>query len=72
MPYITTAERIGIEKGIQQGESNFLLRLLYYKFKDIPAMYLKKIDQANTEDLLKFGERILENSSLEKIFEDSI
>ena len=84
MPYITTAERIGIEKGIQQGvqqgiqqgiqqgESNFLLRLLHYKFKDIPAIYLKKIDQANTEDLLKFGERILENSSLEKIFENSI
>ena len=80
MPYITTAERIGIQKGLQQGleqglqqgESTLLLRQLVYKFKNIPAVYLQKIDQANCEDLLKWGERILDNSSLEKVFEDCI
>jgi hypothetical protein len=70
MGYITTAERIGIQQGIHQGESNVLLRLLRYKFKNIPSIYLQKIDKASIEDLLKLAERVLESSSLEKVFED--
>ncbi len=73
MPYITTAERIGIEKGlqqgIQQGESALLLRILQCRFKNIPEVYLQKIDQASAEDLLKLAERVLESSSLDEVFE---
>ena len=32
MPYITSIERIGIQKGIRQGEATLLLRLIALKF----------------------------------------
>src|SRR3990167_9691226 len=48
MRYITSAERIGIQKGIQQGiqqgEQAMLLRLLQRKFGSIPANYQQRIE----------------------------
>ena len=56
MAYITTAERIGIQKGLEQGlrqgEYNVILRLLKCKFLDIPQGYLSKIDEADEDTLL--------------------
>ncbi len=76
MRYITTPERLGIEKGIkqgieqgiQQGESNLLIRLLKRRFRFIPPTYLTRIQQASAETLLLWGERILDASTLEEVF----
>ena len=72
MAYITTAERIGIEKGrvlgIEQGESALLLRQLTRKFKQVPDNYCEKIQKANSEMLLHWGERIVDRDTLEEIF----
>jgi hypothetical protein len=58
----------GIQQGIQQGEGTLLLRLLQVKFKNIPDSYRQKIEQANAETLLLWGERILASEDLEDIF----
>jgi hypothetical protein len=76
--YVTSFERMGIEKGlqqglqqgVQQGESALLLRQLEHKFMVIPENYRHKIEQADQNSLLKWGERILDVNSLEDIFKD--
>jgi hypothetical protein len=68
--YITSFERMGIEKGLQQGESTLLLRQLKHKFITIPDTYKDKIEQADPNSLLKWGERVLDVNSLEDVFKD--
>ncbi|MFP4119886.1 transposase [Coleofasciculus sp.] len=36
MPYITSVERIGIKKGLQQGRQEDIVRILEVRFEDIP------------------------------------
>jgi len=62
--YITSFERIGIQKG----ECAMLLRLLEHKFKTIPESYHQQINNANAEDLLTWAERVLESDTLEGVF----
>ncbi len=78
--YITTAERIGIQKGerrgiqkgerigIQKGEAAILIQLLRRRFHRIPENYLRRIHQANAETLLKWADRLLNTQSLEDVF----
>ena len=64
MQYITTFERAGIQKG----EGAMLLRQLEHKFKHLPEDYREQINNADSETLLVWGERILESQSIEEVF----
>lgn len=76
--YVTSFERMGIEKGVQQGlqqgmqqgESTMLLCFLEGKFKNVPDEYLKKINEADPETLVKWGKRVLDSESLDDVFKD--
>ena len=76
--YVTSFERMGIEKGlqqgiqqgVQQGESALLLRQLQHKFMTIPDTYRQKIEKADSNSLLKWGERVLDVNSLDDVFKD--
>lgn len=84
MRYITTAERIGIKKGIVEGmqqgiqkgmqqgmlkgERTILLRLLFRKFGNAVNNYQKHIEQANNEQLLNWAELLITANSLDEIF----
>lgn len=80
--YVTSWERMGIEKGmqqgiplgiqqgIQQGESTVLLSLLKHKFKTVPTAYKDKVEQADPDILLRWSTRVLEVPTLEEVFED--
>ncbi len=70
MQYMTTAERIGIEKGVTQGERVLLLRLLTRRFKNLSASYKKRIEQADAKKLLAWGDRVLEARTLDEVFEE--
>ncbi len=80
MAYISTIERFGIQKGIQQGvhqgiqkgEYQFLLHLLKCKFSSIPEKYYQRIISADTETLLKWGERVLNAKTLRDVFKDQV
>lgn len=85
--YVTTAERIGIEKGIQQGlemgvaqgvqqgmqqgEIALLKSLLEHKFSSIPQAYLHKMDRASSAQLLEWGKKVLSAQNLDEIFTGS-
>ncbi len=70
MAYISTIESMGIKKGIQQGECSLLMRLLKHKFRTVPKNYDRKLSEGSAEDLLRWGERVLDARSLDEVFEE--
>ncbi|MES9856498.1 MAG: hypothetical protein ABW166_07850 [Sedimenticola sp.] len=73
MPYVTSAERFGIEKGLEQGlqrgEVAVLLRLIEVKYgTKVLAAYRQRIEQADTEILLLWADRLLKAEAIEEIF----
>ena len=73
MPYVTTVERAGIEKGkklgMQEGEAAILLRLIARKFGQTAAeQHRAAIEQADAETLLEWSDRILTAETPEAIF----
>jgi Domain of unknown function (DUF4351) len=71
--YITTAERIGMEKGMQQGrlegEYIIILNLLQHKFGEVPAKYRKRLMEADADTLLAWSKHILDAKYLQDIFD---
>ena len=76
MPYITSIERMGIEKGlqqglqqgIQQGEVIMLKRQLTRRFGSLPAWAGQRLEQASRQELEGWAERVLEAQRLEDVF----
>ena len=65
----------GLEKGLlQQGQQEggyaLLLRQLQRKFRGVPMDYWQELEKADADTLLKWGERLLDDNSLEEIFHD--
>ena len=75
MQYVTTAERIGIQKGRQEGwkegrqegEARILLRLITLKFGPPSEEVCRQIQTADAETLLKWSERILTAQDLDEV-----
>jgi hypothetical protein len=59
----------GIEKGKQEGEYLLLLKQLEFKFGHLPNKYHQRLKVADTTALLTWGERILNATRLEEVFE---
>jgi hypothetical protein len=82
MAYITSMEQMGIDKGfklgiktgietgIQQGEATILKHLLESKFSKVPKRYLELIEEAKTDALLRWANRLLSAKSVEEVFEE--
>ncbi len=76
MAYITTAERLGFQRGREEGrqegreEGELLLlkRQLASKFGKVPTHYTAKLQKANADELLIMGERILAARTIEDVF----
>jgi hypothetical protein len=73
MPYVTSVERLGIEKGRQEGRQEegvfFLRRLLFKKFGDLPASFETRLTEASIADLELWGDRILDAQTLTDVFD---
>lgn len=75
--YITTAERIGMEKGFEQGmyqgtlegEKLILTKQLNRRFNPVAPNYLNKIKHADGDTLLLWSEKILDAKTVEEIFD---
>lgn len=59
----------GMQQGMQQGESKMLLRQLTRKFNVVPESYRQQLLSANDEQLLNWGDRVLDAESLDEVFE---
>lgn len=69
MPYVTTVERAGIEKGYRQGEADLLLWLIENKFGADSAETLReRIESADNESLRRWSARILTVDTADAIF----
>jgi len=72
MPYVTSVERIGIEKGIQQGVRQgakmLIKRLLIRRFGEIPLWAEKHLEAADTAKMEIWADRILDANSPEEVF----
>ena len=83
MTYITSIERMGIEKGrqegrregrqegIQQGEAALLRRQLVRRFGSLPSWTEQRLEQASREELERWAERVLEAPTLAEVFDSS-
>jgi len=79
MPYITSVERVGykrglqdgdeqgVHKGVHQGESALIARLVAKKFSSDAARELSVLEKLNADDLLELGEEILDFESAEAL-----
>ena len=79
MGYVTSIERIGIEKGVQQGiqqglqqgESRLLSKQLERSFGALPAWASDRLNSATVQDLESSGEAVLTAPTLDAVFDDS-
>ncbi len=81
MPYVTSAERFGIEKGLQQGrqegrqqgrqegEAALLQSLLARRFGALPDSVRIRLDGATVEQLESWAIKVLDAQSLDEIFD---
>ncbi|MBS0003559.1 MAG: transposase [Thioalkalivibrio sp.] len=72
MPYVTSAERVGIQKGLEQGrqedEAAILLRLIALKFGAPTEEVRARIQEADADTLLDWSARILTAERVDDIF----
>jgi gluconate kinase len=60
MPYITSVEQIGIEKGIEKGERSMALRLLTRKFGELPDRTRDRINALSIKQIELLGDALLD------------
>lgn len=58
----------GMQKGRQEGELNLLIRQLTRRFGPLDATTLQRLQQANSEDLERWADNILDANSLDEVF----
>ncbi len=72
MEYITSAERIGMKKGVLEGEHKLLIRQLKRKFPTISDAYLKRVEQEQDESkLCAWGDELVTAKTVEEIFDEN-
>jgi len=78
MPYITSIERMGIEKGReegrqegrQEGEMVILRRLLTRRFGLLSDEVEQRLHAATVQDLERWADRVLDAQRLDEVFRD--
>jgi hypothetical protein len=70
VPYITSVERIGYDRGIQESlarERSLILRLLTRKIGSISDLTLDRINKLSIEQLESLGEALLDFGSIDDL-----
>ena len=62
-------EQKGLEKGVEKGEALLLQRLLVRRFGALPSDVLAKISTANTSQLERWADRVLDAAVLDEVFD---
>ena len=61
----------GRQEGRQEGEATLLLRLLRRKFGALDPATEERVNSADAEQLLEWGERVLTANTLDEVFDRS-
>ena len=67
MPYVTSVERIGIEKGIEKGERSMTLQQLTHKFGELPDSIVTQINALSAQRVKVLGKALLDFGSIENL-----
>ena len=71
MPYVTSVERIGIEKGIREGKTegqrSLILRQLNRRVGELSIAIQSQIDRLSLPQLENLGEALLDFSTIEDL-----
>ncbi|QVL46972.1 MAG: DUF4351 domain-containing protein [Thiocapsa sp.] len=86
MAYVTSVERLAVQRGLQEGEAKgrvegeargevkgrveLLARLLTKRFGPLSPEIQARLTQATSDQLERWGERLLDADSLEGVFDD--
>ena len=70
MQYVTSFERLAKEEGVQQGRSGLLIHLLTHRFGPLPDDMHQRLEQASTEEIDVWADRVLEADSLDQVFDN--
>ncbi len=68
MPYVTSIERIGIEKGERQGQAALLQRQLSRRFGSLPDWVAARLQSADRSEIEIWADRLLDAERLGEIF----
>ena len=79
MRYVTSVERLAIQRGIQQGEQRgaqkgeaaVIQRLLTKRFGSLDAETLTRLQTAQCEQLESWAENLLDAVTLDEVFKDN-
>ena len=64
MPYVTSVEKIGIEKGIEKGERSIVSHLLKHKLGALPDRTITEIDVLSARQIKVLSEALLDFSTI--------
>lgn len=64
MRYVTSAERIGYERGIQEGELGIILKLLKRRLGELSPEIQQRIQSLSVNQLENLSEALLDFSNL--------
>ena len=67
MSYITTGERIGYERGKEEGEQNLVIRLLQRRVGELPQEVIEEIQALSLERLEALGEALLDFTAMDDL-----
>jgi hypothetical protein len=62
--------RQGLEKGLRRGRAQLLLRLVERRFGEVAPERRARIEAADAEQLLRWGDRLLDAASLAEMLGD--
>lgn len=68
--FYESGRKAGKEEGREEGGREFLLRLLQRRFGPLPIEHQERLAQADNQQLLLWGDRVLDAKSLADVFTD--
>ncbi|MBF0427753.1 MAG: DUF4351 domain-containing protein [Magnetococcales bacterium] len=69
MPYISSIERIGEERGEKKGKAETLLKLIQRRFGTVPEAIQVRVASANLGELELWLDRILDADSAQAVLQ---
>jgi predicted transposase YdaD len=67
MTYVTTGERIGYERGIEEGEQRLILKLLQRRFGELPSEAIASIQSLDVIQLEELAEALLDFTEIDDL-----
>jgi hypothetical protein len=72
MQYVTSVERMGIAKGLLQGEAEMLSVMLRHRFGNLPEAITNRLKLASEDQLKKWLINAISASTLDAVFNDDM